>query len=65
MEMAFTEMTKMQTTFKGQMLMQTAADGSCKILVGPFKDKKEAEKMQKTATAKGHKKCFIVNLEQD
>lgn len=63
-ESAFTEASKLQASYKGKTLMQTAADGSCKVLIGPYKTRKEAEVAQKAA-AKKHPKCYIVNLEAD
>ncbi len=63
-ESAFTEASKLQASYKGKTLMQTAADGSCKVLIGPYKTRKEAEVAQKAA-AKKHPKCYIVNLDAD
>ena len=62
-EPALVEATKLQEDFKGQVLLQTATDGSCKILLGPCKDRKEADKLQKAATKKGHPKCYVVSLD--
>lgn len=64
-EPALVEAAKLQENFKGQVLLQTATDGSCKILLGPCKDRKEADKLQKAATKKGHPKCYVVSLETD
>lgn len=64
-EPAIVEATKLQDDFKGQVLLQTATDGSCKILLGPCKDRKEADKLQKAATKKGHPKCYVVSLDAD
>ncbi len=64
-EPALVEAAKLQENFKGQVLLQTATDGSCKILLGPCKDRKEADKLQKAATKKGHPKCYVVSLDAD
>jgi rare lipoprotein A len=63
-EAAFSEASKLQASYKGKTLLQTASDGSCKVLIGPYKTRKEAEVAQKAATKK-HPKCYIVNLDQD
>jgi rare lipoprotein A len=64
-EPALVEAAKLQENFKGKVLLQTATDGSCKILLGPCKDRKEADKLQKAATKKGHPKCYVVSLDAD
>jgi rare lipoprotein A len=64
-EPALVEAAKLQENFKGKVLLQTATDGSCKILLGPCKDRKEADKLQKEATKKGHPKCYVVGLDAD
>ncbi len=59
------ELAKLQAAYKGKTLLQTSSDGSCKILIGPYPNRKAADAAQKAATKKGHSKCYVVNLEQD
>jgi rare lipoprotein A len=69
-ENALREASKIGATFKNKVILQSAPNAtdpttlSYKIMVGPFKTRKEAEAQQKLATKKGYKKCFIVELGQ-
>jgi rare lipoprotein A len=65
LDAAMTELNKMQKNYKGKTLLQTATDGSCKILIGPYPNRKAAEAAQKAATKKGHSKCYVIDLQQD
>ena len=35
-----------------------------RVIIGPFSDRKTADKQQKVVEKKGYKKCFVVNLEE-
>ncbi|MFN4254089.1 MAG: septal ring lytic transglycosylase RlpA family protein [Saprospiraceae bacterium] len=67
-ENIFAEIAKLQETWPGKVMVSLepprSEDGAqlYKLLVGPFPDKKTAEKNQRTAAKKGHKSCFVVNL---
>jgi rare lipoprotein A len=68
MENAVREAAKLSASFKNKVVLHSAPNendpttSSYKVLIGPFKTRKEAEAQQKVATKKGYKKCFIIEL---
>jgi rare lipoprotein A len=68
-ENVFKEVAKLQSHWGGKVLVSVDGVGdddektSYRLLIGPFEDKKSAEKSQKSAVKKGYKKCFVVELD--
>jgi rare lipoprotein A len=61
------EVAKLQGNWEGKVLMEVDAGEddtktTYKLLLGPFEEKKSAEKNQRLAVKKGFKKCFVVEL---
>lgn len=67
-ENVLAEIAKLQSHWPGKVMLSIEppkTEGGqplFKIIVGPFSDRKSAEKNQRTAAAKGYKKCFVVDL---
>jgi rare lipoprotein A len=63
---AIREASKLQAKWKNRIMLVAATDEydvtTYKIVLGPFKTRKEAEAQQKVATKQGHSKCFVVDL---
>ena len=66
----FKEVAKLQGNWPDKVLVSIEPDKNdesktaYKLIIGPFTDKKSAERNLKTASKKGYKKCFLVNLEE-
>lgn len=68
-DVALSEAAKLDPSWSDRTLIKTAVDSKTggvqyKLMLGPFETKSDAEIQRKAAVKKGHKKCFIVNLEQ-
>jgi rare lipoprotein A len=66
-ENVFKEVAKLQSNWGGKVLVSVDAGEnedktSYRLIIGPFDDKKSAEKNQKSAVKKGYKKCFVLEL---
>ncbi len=67
-ENIFAEIAKLQSVWPGKIMVAIdpprSEDGTplYKLMVGPFSDKKTAEKQQRTAAKKGYQTCFVVDL---
>lgn len=65
-ENLFQEINKLQTTWPGKVIVSHDATGAAatfKLILGPYATRKEAEAQQSKASAKGHKKSFVVEFE--
>ncbi len=68
-ENVFNEVAKLQSTWPDKALVNVEPGDEdkplYKLLIGPFSDRKTADKFQKSASKKGYNKCFVVDLSQD